>query len=118
MGSALEEVAKAADEVSDEQRHIAQRARSLEEKRASGWSWSSLLDTAEGRGFGDLLRRSARRATGAASKFTAALAHELSVEGESRRRIAGRLGVTHQRVSAILKGRDNGSNGSSNGSDD
>ena len=109
MGSALEDVAKAADQISDEQRDIAQRARSLEEKRSSGWSWSSLLDSAEGRGFGDLLRRSAKRAAQSASRFTAALAHELSVEGESRRRIAGRLGVTHQRVSAILKGRDNGS---------
>jgi len=108
MGSALEDVAKAADEVSEEQRDIARRARSLEAKRARGQSWSSLLDSPEGRGFGDMLRRSARRAAGAASKFTAALAHELSVEGESRRRIAGRLGVTHQRVSAILRRRDNG----------
>ena len=105
MSSALEDVAKAAEEVSEEQQDIARRARSLEEKRANGASWASLLDSSEGRGFGDLLRRSARRATGAASRFTAALAHGLSAEGESRRKIASRLGVTHQRVSAILQGR-------------
>ena len=32
------------------------------------------------------------------------LALGLSEEGESRRQIGGRLGVTHQRVSAMLNG--------------
>lgn len=52
----------------------------------------------------DLLRRSTRRLTDATGRFSKLLAGGLASEGASRRQIAGRLGVSHQRITAMLKG--------------
>jgi len=58
----------------------------------------------------DLLRKGARLAVDALSAFSSLVAEELSDEGASRRQIARLIGVSHQRVSAILgRGRRNGS---------
>lgn len=103
MGTALEEVAAAADEVADDQRRIARRARVMQGRRDRGWTWGRILDREPVPGLLDLLRRSALRLTQATGRLARAWAQGLSAEGESRRRVAGRLGVTHQRVSAMLK---------------
>jgi hypothetical protein len=104
MGSALEEVAAVADEVADDQRQVARRARAMQRQRDRGWSWGRILDREAAPTLLELLRRSGRRATGAAGRFAQTLALGLSNEGETRRQIGGRLGVTHQRVSAMLNG--------------
>ncbi|MEW6473977.1 MAG: hypothetical protein AB1679_17135 [Actinomycetota bacterium] len=104
MDSTLEEVAAAADEVADDQRRVARRARTMQRQRDRGWSWASILDREAMPGLLELLRRSARRLTGATARLGRTLAVGLSEEGESRRRVGRRLGVTHQRVSAMLKG--------------
>jgi hypothetical protein len=104
MSSALEEVAAAADEVADDQRLVARRARSMQRQRDRGWPWGRILDREAAPSLLELLRRSRRRVTGATSRLAKTLASGLSEEGESRRQIGGRLGVTHQRVSAMLNG--------------
>lgn len=102
MNSALEDVAVAAEQVADEQRSIADLARTLHRRRAEGWSWARILDEEDAAGLVDLLRRSARRIGDATAAFTRSLAVELHAEGASHRSIARRLGVSHQRVSAMI----------------
>lgn len=104
MGSVLDEVAAAADEVADDQRQIARRARQMQRRRDSGWSWARIMDSDGDPGILELLRRSARRLSEARVQLARALAAGLSGEGESRRQIGRRLAVSHQRVTAVLKG--------------
>src|SRR5581483_1130125 len=104
MDSVLEEVAAAADEVADDQRRVARRARAMQRQRDRGWPWTAILDREPVPGMIELLRRSGRRLSGATARLGRALARGLSEEGESRRQVGRRIGVTHQRVSAMLKG--------------
>lgn len=104
MASPLGEVADAAEEVAREEREVARRARQMQRKRDRGWSWRRILDEEPSPGVIELLRRSARRANEAKASLTTLLARELSREGLSRRQIASRLQVTHQRVTALLNG--------------
>jgi hypothetical protein len=103
MGSILGEVAAAADEAASDQRRVAHRAREMQHQRDQGWSWSKILDREGAPGLLELLRHSGRRITDATSRLAKTLASGLSAEGESRRHIGQRLGVSHQRVSAMLK---------------
>jgi hypothetical protein len=104
MGSVLDEVAAAADEVADSQRRVARRARTMQRRRDSGWSWARILDWEPEPGILELSRHSARRLSDAVGRLAQALASGLSAEGESRRQIGRRLTVSHQRVTAMLKG--------------
>jgi hypothetical protein len=102
MDASLEGVAEAADEVADEQRQVARQARSMQDRRDRGVSWAKILDEDPSPTLLARLRRSCIRlgeATGRASRTVAA---GLNLEGESLRKIARRLGVSHQRVSAML----------------
>lgn len=98
----LDEVADAADEVADQQRYVARRARAMQRRRDAGASWTSVLDAERGPFVLDVLRRSAQRLTSLTGQLARVLARGLSTEGQSRRRIAARLGVSHQRVSALV----------------
>jgi hypothetical protein len=102
MGSALEDVAAAADAVADDQRNVARQARWMQQLRDRGWSWSKILDEEGAPGLLTILRKSTRTLTAALGQLAHTVAHSLAAEGESRRQIAQRLGVTHQRVSAML----------------
>ena len=104
MDAELEELANAADAVAADQRAVAKAARRMQHLRDQGRSWSRILadDAAAGEGLTALLRRSGRRLAELTAKWSSLVARGLSREGESRRRIAERLGVSHQRVSAIL----------------
>jgi hypothetical protein len=104
MPSALEELTAAADEVADDQRRVAQRARVMQRQRDQGWSWGRILDREPSPGLVEFLRRSGRRLSEASGRFTQTLAGGLTGEGESRRQVGRRLLVTHQRVSAMLNG--------------
>src|SRR5690349_19951097 len=105
MGAVLEDVAAAADQVAAEQRMVARRARAMQRRRDQGWSWQQILDKEELPHLLELLRRSGRQLGEATARLAHTLASGLSTEGASRRQIARRLGVTHQRVSAILARR-------------
>jgi DNA invertase Pin-like site-specific DNA recombinase len=100
--ASLEGVAAAADEVADEQRHVAHQARSMQRRRDRGVPWARILDEEPSPTLLARLRRSGRRLTEAAGRASRTLVGGLMLEGESRRQIARRLGVSHQRVSAIL----------------
>lgn len=105
VSSALDEVADAADQVADDQRQVARLARAMQRRRDRGWSWARVVDHEDAGGVFGLLRRSGRRLGAASAKFTRAIARELHADGESYRKIARRLGVSHQRVSAMLNDR-------------
>jgi hypothetical protein len=76
----------------------------MQRRRDRGWSWGKILDREPEPGLVELLRRSGRRVTEATGRLAQALASGLTAEGESRRQVDRRLAVTHQRVSAMLKG--------------
>lgn len=105
MSSTLEDVAAAADQVADDQRQVAQRARAMQRQRDRGRSWLQILDGETGPGLLELLRSSLRRLADATGQLARTLADGLVSEGVSRRQIARRLGVSHQRVTAILRHR-------------
>lgn len=102
MSTPLEEIAETADAVADDQREIARRARRMQGLRDRGWSWSDILEREPLPGLVERLTRSTRRLVDGAAAFRERLAQQLAGEGWTRRRIARVLGVTHQRVSAIL----------------
>lgn len=103
MSTALEEVAAAADDVADDQRRVARRARTMQRQRDRGWSWAKIVDREAEPGLLGLLRSSARRLGESTARLAQTLARGLTEEGESRRQVARRVGVTHQRISAILR---------------
>ena len=74
----------------------------MQRQRDRGWSWAKVLDREADPGLLELLRSSARRLAESAGHLARALARGLTGEGESRRQIARRPGVTHQRISAML----------------
>jgi hypothetical protein len=102
MSAVLEEVAAAADEVATEQRQVARKARFMQRLRDRGWSWAGILEAEKAPGLLELMRHSTKRLAGMTGGLATALAAGLHADGQSRRQIAGRLGVTHQRISAML----------------
>jgi hypothetical protein len=105
MTSALEELSAVADEVANDQRGVARRARAMQIQRDKGWSWARILEREPSPGLLELLRRSGRRLSEVTGSFAQTLAAGLTAEGESRRQVGRRLSVTHQRVSAMLNGK-------------
>lgn len=97
----LDHLADAADAVATDQRDLARKARTAGRRRRQGWSLSRILDQESKPGMLALLARSARRLTDASGFFRKAVADGLAEEGLSTRAIAHRLGVSHQRVSAM-----------------
>jgi DNA-directed RNA polymerase specialized sigma24 family protein len=109
MASALEEVANTADEAAETERAVAREARAMQAQRDRGHSWSAILEGDGASTIFELLRRGARLAIDALSALSRVVTEELSEEGASRRQIARFIGVSHQRVSAIIgRGRRNG----------
>lgn len=101
--SELETIAAAADATADEQRVVARTARRMQRDRDRGATWSEVLRRDDAAGLVARLRNSARRLRDASTALAGLLSRGLSDEGESRRTIASRLGVSHQRVTALLQ---------------
>lgn len=102
MGSALGAVAEAADQAAADQRQIGRTARALERLRDRGRTWTEIFGTEEGPRLVALLRRSVSDVRAATSRFIAAVVEGLAEEGQSRRAIASKLGVSHQRISRLI----------------
>lgn len=103
MDSDLEQVATAVETAADDQRRVARRARLMQRRRERGWSWAKVLEADGSPGSAELLRRSARRVTISTGLLAATLARNLHGEGSSYRVIAHLLGVSHQRVGALIR---------------
>jgi hypothetical protein len=99
---ALENLAESAEKTSAEQQVIADSARAMTEERRRGRPWAAII-AGEGRpSVLALLGSSLRRLSQASSRVRTGVATALAKEGLSTRQIATHLGVTHQRVSAML----------------
>jgi hypothetical protein len=101
----LDEFADEAEAVADEQQQIARDARQLSHKRDQGRPWSEVLAGEDAGALLRLIRTSGRRVATATGALMRTLARELQSEGLSHRKIGRLLGVTHQRVTTILKSR-------------
>lgn len=104
MTRPLQELAESAEENARDQQRIARKARRLDREREKGTAWSTILDRDRRPGLLELLAASARRVATMTNDFRRAVAGALSKEGSSTRQIARRFGVSHQRISAMLRG--------------
>jgi hypothetical protein len=103
VAKVLEEIASEADAIADEQRQVARDARTTQRRLDRGWSWSKALGEEQPTRMIERARDSTKRLARVSGRLGLTIARALTAEGESRRRIASRLGVTHQRVTAMLR---------------
>jgi hypothetical protein len=103
MTTALQRAAESAEETAREQQAIARRLRTVKRQREAGMTWGQVLDRGAASDALALLRRSTARVTGSLRTVSQTIARGLAAEGESRRKIASRLGVTHQRITAMIR---------------
>ncbi len=99
----LDDVAEHAEAAAVDQRQVARRVRVMKRRRAAGWSWAKILEREPVPSVFELGRRSVKRAADALRTLAKVVAGGLAAEGQSRRQIGRWLGVTHQRVSALLR---------------
>lgn len=109
VDSVLEEVATTAEAVVAEQQDVAQRARHLKQERVRHSSWVEAWDRQPSPSLLERLRAGSRRLAETTSRFSRATARQMAQEGASRRAIARRLGVSHQRVTSLLNRQGAGS---------
>lgn len=100
---ALDQLAQALGENARDEQVMAERIRDLHKARASGVSWEAILSEEEGIGTMQLLSRMLSRLAAASGTLRKEMVHELRDEGVSVPTIARLFGVTHQRVSNLLR---------------
>lgn len=98
----LDDVARQFDESAREARSAARRVRRLRRERATGRRWHELVDHRRLEALG-LIDRSVRRVTEGSAAFRRMLVRGLWREGATVQAIARHLGVSRQRVSALLE---------------
>lgn len=103
---AIDQLADAIEENARDERRLARRLRRLRAGRAAGRSWRRLLDSEPDPGTLMVVGRVLARMSGASGVLRRALAQAVRGEGETVAEIARRFGVSHQRVSTILRGAD------------
>jgi len=102
LTAALDDLAEKAERTSAEQQLIADSARAMTAEYRRGRSWAAILGGEGQPSVLTLLGSSLRRLSQTSSRVRAAVASALVKEGLSTRQIAAHLGVTHQRISAML----------------
>ncbi len=101
--AALDDLAGRIERNATDERRLAQRIRRLRAGRAGGQPWAELLGPG---GVGMVIALAgaiARRATVAGAALRRLLARGLRDEGRTVSSIAAELGVSHQRVSSVLR---------------
>ncbi|HMD45719.1 MAG TPA: hypothetical protein VKG43_06145 [Acidimicrobiales bacterium] len=84
-------------------RLLSQRVRRLRAAREHGRSWGDILNAEPDPGALQLVTRMLARLSSASGSLRTALARALRSEAEAIPGIAARFGVSHQRISAILR---------------
>ena len=102
LAAALNHLAENAERTSAEQQLIADSARAMTEEHQRGRSWAAIMAGEGQPSVVVLLGSSLRRLSETSSRVRGAVAAALVKEGLSTRQIAAHLGVTHQRISAML----------------
>jgi len=102
----LDDLSAAVDENVRDERLLGRRIRQLRAGRAEGRSWRELLAGERRPGALELATRILRRITEAGGTLRRALAQGLRAEGATIPAIAALFGVSHQRVSALLRRHD------------
>lgn len=105
----LQEIATTAEQVVEEQREVARQARDLRAEHQEGSALVHAWDRQPPPGVLARLRAGSRRLADATSRLSRSAARGMAEEGESRRAIAKRLGVSHQRVTSLLNRHGAGS---------
>ena len=105
MATAFTEVADIAEGVAAEQKQLARDARALDRQQRRGASWRQLTADRSLRNLFDLLASSTKQLLEVTGLLRTAAVTALAHEGMSLRQIASRLGVSHQRLSAIRRRR-------------
>ena len=102
--TAIDKLTEAIEANARDERLLARRLQRLRNGREKGRSWRRLLDSEPEPGALVILGGILARMSVASGGMRRALAHAVHAEGESVADIARRFGVTHQRVSTILRG--------------
>ena len=103
--AALDGLADTVEENARDERRLARRIRRLRTGRSEGRSWHELLAGDRTPGVLGLASRVVSRLTEASGNLRRVVAHGLRVEGATIAAIAALFGVSHQRVSALLRRR-------------
>ncbi len=101
--AALDDLGTAFQEGAQEERLLARRISQLRAGRAKGRSWADLLAREQRPGALELVARILRRLMDASGNLRRAVARGLRLEGATLPAIAAIFGVSHQRVSALLR---------------
>jgi hypothetical protein len=100
---ALEALSSALDEIGSDQRQLAKRLEELHRQRSSGRSWQEILSEEDPPGTMQLVSRILACLAKASGTLRKELVDSLRREGVSIPAIARLFGVTHQRVSNLLR---------------
>ena len=99
----LDDLAGVIEENAREERLLARRMRRLRAERASGRSWHALLSEESTPAALRLAATVVGRITEAGAHFRRSVARGLRLEGATIPAIAASFGVSHQRVSVLLR---------------
>jgi len=100
---ALDRLAEALEENSRDQELMLRRVQQLRQARTSGMPWENILSKEEGMGTMQLMSRMLGRLSTASGTLRKEMVYGLRDEGVSVPTIARLFGVTHQRVSNLLR---------------
>ena len=105
VGAALDEVAETAEAVADEQLKLAAAARVGAEDARQGAGWAETVSSGLPQRLLDSLSSGVNSLRSAASRLRSAMIVGLAADGQTRRQIGNALGISHQRVTALLSKR-------------